>query len=94
MKPFNSKKLSVRKTLKGNISKINVNAFIGVPFPEQYNTKPSDFPPTQRSDEIHKVTINGIDGCICIKCKVFVPYAEPNQEDGTMICYSCRSQWS
>src|SRR5579885_3678378 len=27
------------------------------------------------------------DGCDCKKCKEFYPYAEPNQEDGTLICY-------
>ncbi len=30
------------------------------------------------------------DGCICTKCGEMYPYAEPNQPDGTMICYSCR----
>lgn len=30
------------------------------------------------------------DGCDCKKCKEFYPYAEPNQEDGTLICYACR----
>lgn len=31
------------------------------------------------------------DGCFCKKCKDFFPYAEPNQKDGTLICYSCRN---
>lgn len=30
------------------------------------------------------------DGCFCKKCKDFFPYAEPNQEDGTLVCYACR----
>jgi hypothetical protein len=30
------------------------------------------------------------DGCDCKKCKEYYPYAEPNQEDGTLICYACR----
>lgn len=30
------------------------------------------------------------DGMICQKCKSFYDYAEPNQEDGSMICYTCR----
>lgn len=38
-----------------------------------------------------KIILNGIDGCMCAKCKSFIPYAEPNMEDGTMVCYSCRS---
>lgn len=30
------------------------------------------------------------DGCTCKKCKTFYEYAEPNQEDGTLICWACR----
>lgn len=33
------------------------------------------------------------DGCDCKKCKEIFPYAEPNQDDGTLICYSCRLVW-
>ena len=33
------------------------------------------------------------DGCDCIKCKNFYPYAEPNQKDGTLICFGCRMEW-
>lgn len=33
------------------------------------------------------------DGCQCKKCHNFYPYAEPNQEDGTLVCYSCRTSW-
>lgn len=31
------------------------------------------------------------DGMYCKKCQVFYEYSESNQEDGTMICYSCRN---
>jgi translation elongation factor P/translation initiation factor 5A len=31
-----------------------------------------------------------LDGMACKVCKEFYPYAEGNQEDGTLICYSCR----
>lgn len=31
-----------------------------------------------------------LDGCACIKCKEFYKYAEPNQSDGTLICFNCR----
>ena len=41
-------------------------------------------------DEKEKVKSNG---CFCAKCKEFFPYAEPNMEDGTLICYSCRMDW-
>jgi hypothetical protein len=30
------------------------------------------------------------EGCNCKKCKEYFPYAEPNQDDGTLICYACR----
>lgn len=30
------------------------------------------------------------DGCSCKKCQEWYPMAEPNQADGTLICYSCR----
>lgn len=33
------------------------------------------------------------DGCFCKKCKEYYQYAEPNQEDKTLICYSCRTSW-
>jgi hypothetical protein len=29
-------------------------------------------------------------GCICISCNEFCQFSEPNQEDGTFKCYSCR----
>lgn len=35
----------------------------------------------------------GADGCWCKKCNDFYKYAEPNQEDGTLICWSCRQIW-
>lgn len=31
------------------------------------------------------------DGMFCRKCQSFYKYAEPNQPDGTLLCYSCRS---
>ena len=40
-------------------------------------------------DFVKKVPQNK-DGCICTKCRELFPYAEPNQPDGTLICYSCR----
>lgn len=33
------------------------------------------------------------DGCTCKKCHEFYPYAEPNQNDGTLVCYGCRMVW-
>lgn len=41
---------------------------------------------------VEKKKINK-DGCRCRKCKEFYPYAQANQEDGTLICYSCRKGW-
>lgn len=31
------------------------------------------------------------DGMFCRKCQSFYKYAEPNQSDGTLLCYSCRN---
>lgn len=31
-----------------------------------------------------------LDGMFCCKCSEFYGMAEANQEDGTLICYSCR----
>ena len=31
-----------------------------------------------------------LDGMSCANCKEFFQMAEPNQEDGTLICYTCR----
>jgi len=47
------------------------------------------------ADRIELFLINrrrrrGPDGLICQKCKDFFEFAEPNQEDGSLICYSCR----
>lgn len=32
-----------------------------------------------------------MDGMFCKKCKQFINFAEPNQPDGSLICYACRS---
>lgn len=37
--------------------------------------------------------VNGLDGFPCKKCTNFYPLALPNQEDGTLICWSCRNRW-
>ena len=30
------------------------------------------------------------DGMFCRLCQSFYDFAEPNQDDGTLLCYSCR----
>jgi DNA-directed RNA polymerase subunit RPC12/RpoP len=30
-------------------------------------------------------------GCACNRCGEFYPWAEPNQENGTLVCWNCRS---
>lgn len=40
----------------------------------------------------HRRTYRGPDGMICSKCKTFYQFAEPNQTDGSLICYSCRQR--
>jgi hypothetical protein len=32
-----------------------------------------------------------LDGCMCAKCGEFYFYAAPNQENGTLICFTCRN---
>lgn len=49
-------------------------------------TIPSDIKPESKKK-------SNKDGCDCKKCKEFYPYAEPNQDDGTLLCYRCRTGW-
>ena len=30
------------------------------------------------------------DGMFCKSCKIWYQFSEPNQDDGTLLCYSCR----
>ncbi len=48
------------------------------------------WPPAVEAESVKKINK---DGCDCKKCKEFYPYAEPNQDDGTLICYQCRIGW-
>jgi len=34
---------------------------------------------------------NSANGCTCRKCGNFNEYAEPNQQDGTFVCFGCKS---
>lgn len=38
-----------------------------------------------------KQSITPKDGMDCCKCRKFFKFAAPNQDDGTMICWSCRN---
>ena len=40
---------------------------------------------------IEEITKKSKNGCICKKCEEIFPFAEPNQSDGTLICYYCRN---
>lgn len=31
------------------------------------------------------------DGMVCKKCEAFFEFAEPNQTDGSLVCYTCRT---
>jgi hypothetical protein len=31
------------------------------------------------------------EGCVCKKCGDFFPFAEPNQEDKSFVCFACRN---
>lgn len=39
---------------------------------------------------VYRVSII-LDGMVCCKCQEFYSMSASNQEDGTLICYSCRS---
>jgi hypothetical protein len=39
---------------------------------------------------INKRRNKGIDGMFCRKCQSFYQFAEANQKDGSLICYTCR----
>lgn len=36
---------------------------------------------------------HGLDGFPCKKCHNFYPQALANQNDGTLVCWSCRNRW-
>jgi hypothetical protein len=53
------------------------------------NTRCWQIPYTSiKSISSNKTTHN--DGCFCLECKEFYPYAVPNMDKG-LLCYSCRS---
>jgi hypothetical protein len=37
--------------------------------------------------------INGMDGFPCKRCHNYYEFAVPNQDDGTLVCWSCRHTW-
>lgn len=42
-------------------------------------------------DRVVRIAVSTLDGMFCCNCEEFFPMAEPNQEDGTLRCWSCRS---
>lgn len=42
-----------------------------------------------QENQIYRVS-SVLDGMSCIVCQDFFPMAEPNQENGSLICYACR----
>jgi hypothetical protein len=51
-----------------------------------YNKSEEDF---EVIDELKVKAHSG--GCRCKGCQIFNEYAEPNQEDNSFICYSCKT---
>jgi hypothetical protein len=48
--------------------------------------------PLEKFSRIIRKTPIEQDGMACSKCKKFYHMAEGNQDDGSLICYSCRSR--
>lgn len=42
-------------------------------------------------DKVLKISKSKLDGMFCANCEEFFAMAEPNQPDGTLLCFSCRS---
>ena len=43
-----------------------------------------------KADQILNIRKNGTDGMYCTQCKIFIPWAQANQPDGTLKCFQCR----
>lgn len=52
---------------------------------DQFELEFSDF-----DFALEKVEKKKSNGCVCSKCEELYPYAEPNRDDGSFKCYSCR----
>lgn len=46
-------------------------------------------PSIQQNDD-YAVVVRRNHTCICTQCGEIFPYAEPNQQDGSFKCWSCR----
>jgi len=57
----------------------------------QYQGKKAVAVPIEKVCKIIRKTPVEQDGMICSGCKKFYYMAEANQSDGTLICYSCRT---
>jgi len=62
---------------------VTTNQWIGVPFviPQTMPFEEPEATPEKKADK---------NGCVCVRCQTFNEYAEPNQDDGTFMCYACR----
>jgi hypothetical protein len=70
--------------------------YMGIPVTSSGNiifTISAGTSPASEEDEAIEMEADEGEGCTCTKCKNFNEYAEPNQEDGTFICYPCRRGW-
>lgn len=46
--------------------------------------------PSWSEMELPKQTVDKVEGYNCVMCNDFAHFSEPNQPDGTFICYGCR----
>lgn len=75
-------------------SKHNLQGSIYV---DKRNSDKLDIPDRFLDSRINYVTDEQIthlhirrEGCTCTRCNEFYHHSEPNQQDGTMICFQCR----
>lgn len=58
-------------------------------FGDQRYSAYGDYSENQESSKDKHIREREKDGEFCVKCKEFYPFAEPNQPNNKMICYSC-----
>jgi len=68
--------------------------FIGQNIYVAYDFEIADIDTSKQESLSDTVTTTEASGGLrCHKCNTHYPYAEANQDDGSFVCWSCRSGW-